>query len=492
MKSLLSPAWLEQAKEGGSAAGQGTTAAQPSPLPASATSDTSGGALGSAGEPTLAVAPGAERSGRPAFGPGAGSDGSGTRNPEAALAAEPTAEPTGSGSGPQTAQPPSETQTFIVFLDSAPGNGGVAERARALLASLGEAGQPSMLFEQLHGFAIQVTAQQAQRLRGLGGVKSIEAEHVFALERPINVVKTPNLPPRDDLTGSALTTYGDLQFSTGEYMPWGVSAVWQGRDIAAKGNIAGDTFAFVIDSGVRSTTGDLNLDPTSDWHRSWITGESPFSDGQGHGTHVAATIAALANGSGVVGVAPGANVVSLKVFNSSGGGATNTTIIAAINHAVAIINTNSLNKSKVVINMSLGGSFNSSIDTAVRNAAAQGIRFAIAAGNSGQDADSFSPASAGDHANVFTVSAVDSAYKMPRFSNWDDTRGGDDVDVAAPGVRVLSHYTEGYLAWLDGTSMASPHAAGLLLMGGITPGDRVTPFNSRPADPFALGSNFPA
>ena len=126
--------------------------------------------------------------------------------------------------------------------------------------------------------------------------------------------------------------------------------------------------------------------------------------------------------------------------------------------------------------MSLGGGFSSGLDAAVKNAADQGIQFAIAAGNSGDDADYYSPAAAGDHANVYTVSAVDNRYQMSSWSNWDDSSGGDDVDVAAPGVSVLSYYQGGGLAYLSGTSMAAPHVAGALLMGGVVEGDEVSVF----------------
>jgi subtilisin family serine protease len=380
---------------------------------------------------------------------------------------------------------------FVVFLDDAPGQGGVSQRAQALLRSLGVNGQPTLLFDQLNGFALRITEQQARRLRALGGVQSVEADAAVFLEPPIPGSTNASSSLQPQATGSAaLTNYGDGSAGSGETLPWGVRAVWQGDDISARGNFASDTYAFVIDSGVLSSTGDLNLAGINSWHRSWVSGETAFTDGNGHGSHVAGTIAALANGKGVVGVAPGAQVVSLKVFDSSGGGASYSSIIDAINHAVAVINNNGLDKKKVVINMSLGGGFSSSLDTAVKNAASQGIRLAVAAGNSGKDADNYSPAAAGDHPNVFTISAVDSQYRMASWSNWDQVTGRDkvdDVDLAAPGVSVLSYYRNGQLAYLSGTSMAAPHVAGLLLAGGVQAGPLVTPYYAGTADPFALG-----
>lgn len=411
----------------------------------------------------------------------------------AAVPARPTAGPAEAAGMAEAGAPAvaGEAQNFIVFLDNAPGAGGLEQRMRALMGGLGVAGEPVMVFDQLNGFVLNITEQQAQRLRGLGGVESVEADAAVFLEPPIPGSTSPSTVPQAQ--AASLTSYGNGPASSGETLPWGVRAVWQGDDISAQGNFASDTFAFVIDSGVLSTTGDLNLASTSSWHRSWIAGETAFTDGNGHGSHVAGTIAALANGKGVVGVAPGAQVVSLKVFDSSGGGASYSAIIDAINHAVAVTNNNGLDKSKVVINMSLGGGFSSSLDTAVKNAANQGIRLAVAAGNSGDDADKYSPAAAGDHPNVYTISAVDSNYRMASWSNWDRLESGrrgdsvDDVDFAAPGVSVLSYYQNGQLAYLSGTSMAAPHVAGLLLAGGVQAGSLVTPYYSGTADPFALG-----
>lgn len=379
---------------------------------------------------------------------------------------------------------------FIVFLGEAQDQGNIAQRAQGLLRSLGVNGQPNLVFDQLNGFTVLLTGQQARRLQALGGVKSVEANATVLLEPPtLKAAVSSSLKP-EEVGSTNLAIYADSIASSGETLPWGIRSVWQGNDISTRGNFASETYAFVIDSGVLDSTGDLNLARTGNWHRSWIIGETAFTDGNGHGTHVAGTLAALANGTGVVGVAPGAQVVSLKVFNSSGGGASYATIISAINHAAAIINNNGLDKKKVVINMSLGGGFSSALDTAVKNAANQGIRLVVAAGNNGQDADSYSPAAAGDHPNVFTISAVDNQYNMTSWSNWDQANSPnnvDDVDYAAPGVSILSYYKNGALAYLSGTSMAAPHVAGILLAGAPQAGPLASPYYSGTADPFALG-----
>ena len=283
---------------------------------------------------------------------------------------------------------------------------------------------------------------------------------------------------------NSLTAYNNTYASSGEILPYGVRAVWEGNDISEKGNIGIGSYAFVIDSGVLNTTNDLNVNTA--WSKSFVEGEGAFEDGTGHGTHVSGTIAALANGEGVVGVAPGAEIISLKVFSNSGGGATYGKIIEAIDYSAKIINDNKLDKSKVVINLSLGGPFFQGLDEAVKNIADQGIRFAIAAGNSLKDVDSVSPASAGDHENVYTVSAVDKYYQTAWWSNYDDSYGGDDVDVSAPGVSVYSYYQNGNLAALSGTSMAAPHVAGLLLTGGVKEGAMAGANWFGYSDPFAL------
>ncbi len=383
----------------------------------------------------------------------------------------------------------SRQRIYVVVLDSTPSTTALPQVVRDLLGRVTPGLQPRQLYEQLGAFSVDLDDNQVRRLRAQNGIGSVEADRPIPAMPPVTVQ-----PDEAELQGGPmplqLTAYANTTSASGEILPWGVRAVWSGIDVGSKGNIGTGSTVFVIDSGVLATTGDLNLNNA--WSRSWIAGESAFSDGVGHGTHVAGTIAALANGMGVVGVAPGAEVVSLKVFANSGGVATITSIIDAINYAVGLINTNRLDRSKVVINMSLGGGLSSSLTTAIVNAANQGIRFSIAAGNSGQDADGFSPANAGEHPNVYTVSAVDSAYRMASWSNWDRVDASDaidDVDLAAPGVNVLSYYQGGQLAYLSGTSMAAPHVAGLLLTGGVSAGSLTAASLAGTADPFALAAS---
>ena len=381
-----------------------------------------------------------------------------------------------------------EPKGYVVVLRQASSAERVESDAARLLEEVAPGTTARQVYGQLGGFSADLNDAQARRLRRRPEVQGVERDRHLDLEPPVgepvifddDVVVLPQV----------LVAYLNGRASSGETIPWGVRAIWQGRDISTAGNVGVGTYAFVIDSGVLATTRDLNLNTA--WSRSWIAGQDPYTDGAGHGTHVAGTIGALANGIGVVGVAPGASIVSLKVFDSTGSGSMSN-VMAAIDYAVSVITTNKLDLSKVVINLSLGGSYSPVLDAAILQAANLGIRFAVAAGNSGVDADTASPASSGTHNNIYTVSAVDSNYLMPSWSNWDQPSATDpdSVDLAAPGVNVMSYYKSGLLAYLSGTSMAAPHVAGALLMGGVIKGDMVTPFTPGTADPFAWAATFP-
>ena len=397
--------------------------------------------------------------------------------------------------------------TYLVFFAAPLEPAAVEAAAVLLLEQVAPRRAPRQLFEQLGGFAVDLDDDQAGRLRLRREVGSMELDRPMRLDPPmpspepgpgpssgsrlIEVVDPSGSSINDVMLPQVLVSYSNAIGASLETVPYGVRAIWQGRDISAAGNAGAGTYAFVIDSGVLDTTGDLNLNTI--WSRSWIAGQGAFIDGAGHGTHVAGTIGALVNGRGVVGVAPGASIVSLKVFDSTGGGST-LDVIAAINHAVSVITTNNLDLAKVVINLSLGGPLSSTLNAAMISAANAGIRLVVAAGNSGVDADTASPATTGTHPNIYTVSAVDNAYVMASWSNWDqvtDSDPTDSVDLAAPGVAVTSYYKNGVLTNLSGTSMAAPHVAGALLMGGVQAGDLVTPQVAGRADPFAWATTFP-
>lgn len=218
------------------------------------------------------------------------------------------------------------------------------------------------------------------------------------------------------------------------------------------GNGVGKT-AWIIDTGIDFDHPDLTVNTVKS--RSFIAGVATADDDNGHGTHVAGIIGGKNNTIGVLGVASGASLVSLKVLDKDGEGT-----LSAVLQALSYINQNAA--AGDVVNMSLGEDVNSpTLNSAVQNTASRGFLIAIAAGNDHIAARDVSPANA-NGANIFTVSAVDSTDTFASFSNY----GNDVVDYAAPGVHILSTFSNGRYAYLSGTSMAAPHMAGLLLLKG--------------------------
>ena len=226
---------------------------------------------------------------------------------------------------------------------------------------------------------------------------------------------------------------------------------WNAKRIGY-GNGIGKT-AWIIDTGIDFEHPDLNVDQLRS--RSFIMGVTSADDSSGHGTHVAGIIGGKNNTIGILGIASGASLVALKVLNQDGEGN-----LSYIIQAIAYVNTNAT--SGDVVNLSVGGeSPSATLDQQVINTAARGVYFAIAAGNEGKLANTSSPARA-NGLNVYTISAVDSLDNFASFSNY----GNDVVDYAAPGVHILSTWTDNRYAYANGTSMAAPHVAGLLLLKG--------------------------
>ncbi len=251
-----------------------------------------------------------------------------------------------------------------------------------------------------------------------------------------------------------------------EETPWGIARVNGG----AAGNFA---TAWVIDTGLDFTHPDLNVDTVRS--RSFLSRDTSPVDQNGHGTHVAGTIAAYDNEIGVIGVAPGAKVVAIRVLDRRGSG-TNSGVIAGVNYVAQN------GQAGDVANMSLGGGVSQALDDAVVNASnVRGVRFALAAGNESDNANNHSPARA-NGPNVYTVSAFSIGDKWASFSNF----GNPPIDYAEPGVAIKSTWLNGGYNTISGTSMATPHLAGLMLAGAVRSGGTVTGDPSAPADTIGV------
>lgn len=250
--------------------------------------------------------------------------------------------------------------------------------------------------------------------------------------------------------------------------PWGVTRVGGAID----GSTAGT--AWIIDSGVDLDHPDLNVDVTRS--ETFLGGNSTPDDQNGHGTHVAGTVGAIDNGYGVVGVAAGATIVAVRVLDRRGSGAYSG-VIAGVEYVGAN------GSSGDAANMSLGGGFSQAMNDAVEAAAGPGgcnCAFALAAGNESTSATTKSPASA-EGSNIYTVSAMNSSDNWASFSNY----GNPPVDYCAPGVSIPSCWKDGGYNTISGTSMASPHVCGILLIGGITTDGTVSGDPDGNPDPIA-------
>ena len=174
------------------------------------------------------------------------------------------------------------------------------------------------------------------------------------------------------------------------------------------------------------------------------------TDCDGHGTHVAGTLAAKDNTGWVVGVAPGAPLTSVKVLGCGGGGVLSTRI-----KGVEWVTINA--DKPAIANMSLSAGASKALDGAVKRSAKSGVFYSVAAGNQGRNACKRSPARAGAGTNngIVTIAATSRSDKEASWSNF-----GRCVDLWAPGKKILSTKLGGGNRLMSGTSMAAPHAGG--------------------------------
>ncbi|WP_328503786.1 S8 family peptidase [Streptomyces sp. NBC_00457] len=197
---------------------------------------------------------------------------------------------------------------------------------------------------------------------------------------------------------------------------------------------------YVIDTGVRITHSQISGRATYGYDA--VDGDTTASDGNGHGTHVATTIAGS-----TYGIAKKANIVGVRVLNNAGSGTT-AGVVAGIDWVTAN------HSGPSVANMSLGGGASTALDTAVANSIASGVTYAVAAGNSSANASSYSPARV---ASAITVGATTNTDAKASYSNY-----GSILDIFAPGSSITAGWYTSDTATntISGTSMATPHVAG--------------------------------
>ncbi|MFE6892963.1 S8 family peptidase [Streptomyces sp. NPDC057694] len=280
-----------------------------------------------------------------------------------------------------------------------------------------------------HGGAVQRTFRTALNGYAVKGLSATEAARLAADPAVASVEQNQRVHVDATQTGA----------------PWGLDRIDQSAlplsgtytypDSAGSG-----VTAYVIDTGVRITHAQISGRASNGYDA--VDNDNVAQDGNGHGTHVATTIAGT-----TYGVAKKAKIVAVRVLDNNGSGTT-AGVIAGIDW---VTNNHS---GPSVANLSLGGGTSTTLDTAVRNSIASGVTYAIAAGNSGANASTSSPARVTE---AITVGATSNTDAKASWSNY-----GSVLDLFAPGVSITAGWNTSDTATntISGTSMATPHVAG--------------------------------
>jgi subtilisin family serine protease len=353
---------------------------------------------------------------------------------------------------------------FLALLVLAAGFAGAANAARQIVV-LDEGVDPHAVAAYHEGFAgVTVVHRYRHALNG------------YAAEMTPAALAAIKADSRVDFVSA------DRVFrATAQTLPTSINRIDGELSSAASGDGSGsvNVNVAVIDTGIDPSHPDLNVVGGVD-----CAPGVGFNDFNGHGSHVAGTIAARDNGIGVVGVAPGANLYAVKVLTDAGVGLT-TDIICGIDWVTATRTDGNPSNDIAVANMSLGGggtddnncgnSNNDAYHRAICNSTAAGVTHVVAAGNDGVDFRSTSPATYGE---VLTVTAIADFNGQPgggapstcrsdvddteaNFSNWAVLAADQSHTIAAPGVCINSTWMLGGYNTISGTSMASPHVAGV-------------------------------
>lgn len=302
-------------------------------------------------------------------------------------------------------------QYIVVFTDAVTDPAGLAT---GLVSGLGGSLR-HVYTTAIKGFAARIPAAAVASLRQNPLVASVEADQIV----------------RADVT-QQMNANGD---------PWGLDRIDQGalplsRTYTYTSTGAG-VHAYIIDTGIWTLHSEFGGRANNVFDALGATGE----DCNGHGTHVAGTV-----GAATYGVAKAVSLHGVRVLSCAGLGFTSD-VIAGVDWVTA----NRTNPA--VANMSLGGGKSSALDQAVTSLWNSGVFVAVAAGNDNADACQSSPAGA---SGVYTVASSTKTDAKSSFSNW-----GTCVEAYAPGSAIVSSYLAGTTMSLSGTSMASPHVAGV-------------------------------
>jgi subtilisin family serine protease len=322
-----------------------------------------------------------------------------------------------------------------------------------LLAFLVGVGLPghSLQAREARGRYVVVLKDSARPLREVVGRQTgrlgTEPTHVYrAALRGYAASMTADQASRLAANPRVAFVERDRRFSAFGFTPWGLDRIDQASPpLDFTFNYVADgsgVRAYVIDTGVALGHSEFGGRAVSG--KDFVQPGTPAEDCHGHGTHVAGTL-----GGATYGVAKGVGIVAVRVLDCTGWG-----YLSDLVGAVNWVTKQHHPGQPAVANMSLGGPPMRSLALAVRNSIADGVAFTAAAGNEGQNACNATPAKI---PAVITVSATNKQDVRPWWANY-----GSCVDLFAPGKAITSAWKSGPPRTIDGTSMASPHVAGVV------------------------------
>ncbi|WP_409237163.1 S8 family peptidase [Streptomyces sp. PA5.6] len=306
--------------------------------------------------------------------------------------------------------------SYLVTLKDGSGLKAATSQGKDLIAEYGGSVQKTFK-SALNGYSAKLSAAEARRLAADPAVASVEQNQRLHVD------------------------------ATQSNAPWGLDRIDQAKlplsgtytypDSAGSG-----VTAYVIDTGVRITHSEISGRAVNGYDA--VDGDNTAQDGNGHGTHVATTIAGT-----TYGVAKKAKIVAVRVLDNNGSGTT-----AGVVAGIDWVTSNHAAGAPAVANMSLGGGASTTLDNAVKKSIADGVTYAVAAGNSNTNAANTSPARVPE---AVTVGATSNTDARASFSNY-----GSVLDIFAPGVNIKAGWNTGDTATntISGTSMATPHVAG--------------------------------